>query len=86
MKGNIIEIGIDENDDNQHDNDNEDSTVESPSKIGFAFGIGDEVNFWSKENKRWSKGVVHSLDEGMVKVQGNLGDIHEVEPRNLKSP
>ena len=84
MKGNIIEVDFDENEDNQ---DSDDSTAESPSKcVGLAFGVGDEVNFWSTENKRWSKGVVYSLEEGTVKVQGNLGDIHEVEPRNLKSP
>ena len=84
MKGNIIEVDFDENEDNQ---DSDDSTAESPSKcVGLAFGVGDEVNFWSTENKRWSKGVVYSLEEGTVKVQGNLGDIHEVEKPTFTFP
>ena len=48
--------------------------------------MGDEVTYWTEENKRWGKGVICSLGENMAAVQGGVGDIHEVQYKNLKYP
>ena len=53
---------------------------------GQGWSVGDEVTYWTEESKRWDKGVISSLGENMATVQGGVGDIHDVEYKNLKSP
>ena len=61
-------------------------TLRNPSGGGQGWSVGDEVTYWTEESKRWGKGVISSLGESMAAVQGGVGDIHEVQYKNLKSP
>ena len=61
-------------------------TLRNPSGGGQGWSVGDEVTYWTEESKRWDKGVISSLGENMATVQGGVGDIHDVEYKNLKSP
>jgi hypothetical protein len=61
-------------------------TLRNPSGGGQGWRVGDEVTYWTEESKRWGKGVISSLGENMAAVQGGVGDIHDVEYKNLKSP
>jgi len=71
-KGNIVDIDID------------DVLEDSPTKIGYGWNVGDEVTYL--RDRTWSKGIISSLVEDSVIVQGGSGGSHKVEYRNLKSP
>lgn len=63
-----------------------DNALSPPVMVG-GWQVGDEVTFWTEENKRWRKGTISRLEErrATVKEVGDHPAVHcKVDPRHLK--